>query len=89
MNFVLPILTGTRRRGTERLGTYHICLSLSEAGEQVQGHERGHHQRPQLQGDYTVKNLYFLALTARTDAEISIRVQCCSPEMEIMKVQFR
>jgi hypothetical protein len=49
---------------TERLGTCHICLSLSEAGEQVQGHERGHHQRPQLQGDYKahVKNIFFTHL---------------------------
>ncbi len=62
--------------GTERLGTCHICLSFSEAGEQVQGHERGHHQRPQLQGDYKVhvKTYFFPAFKARTNAEISITV---------------
>jgi hypothetical protein len=62
----------------------YLSLSLSEAGEQVQGHERGHHQRPQLQGDYTVKNIFFVALTARTDAEISIMVQYCTPEAEFV-----
>jgi hypothetical protein len=34
--------------------------------------------------DYTVKNIFFVALTARTDAEISILVQNCTPKAEFV-----